>query len=188
MRPTFVTAITVLSVLTSLLVGCKTTEYTLYLQDVNVKGPISQPPVNITSNNLEKPLRITSHISFRMDNKRTIAGQIEGHSQVDAEGRYLVDTLINGTNNTVTFRERMGANNITFAGQNLHWELPSASFGVDVDYTLSKHWAPTIQQPTARDSGGTVSGLACFPSKAILQSASMAASVGSSFSTRLQRS
>ena len=124
------------------LAGCKTTEYTLYLQDVRVKGPISQPPVSITDRNQEKPLRIMPHFSFNSNN-RALGGQIDGHSLVNANGRYMVDTTY-GSNNTVSFHERTGSNNLPFLGENLQWDQPSASFGADIDYTFSKHWALSL--------------------------------------------
>jgi hypothetical protein len=133
----------VLFILASLLTGCTTTEYTLYLQDVNIKGPVSQPPVHITNNNMEKRLRISPHITFDAGSNRTLAGQLDGHSNVDARGRYRVDTIIN-SNNTVSFRETAGANTMPFTGKNLHWTTPSSSFGVDVDYTMSNHWALSL--------------------------------------------
>ena len=131
----------VLSLLVSLNPGCTTTEYTLYLQDVNLKGPISQPPVHITSAAVEKPLRITPHIAFNTNNERTITGQIDGHSMVDGNGSFRVDTTFNFADQTVSFRERSGANTEPFTGKNLHWITPTATFGVDVDYSLSEHWA-----------------------------------------------
>ena len=124
--------------------GCTTTEYTLYLQDVQVKGPISQPPVPITDRNQEKPLRITPHFSFNPTSGRTLGGQIDGHSPVDANGRYQVDAVIDTFYHTISFHERPGANNFSFSGQNLRWEQPSSSMGVDVDYTFSKHWALSL--------------------------------------------
>ncbi len=141
MRPSFSTFVPVPFILASLLSGCTTTEYTLYLQDVAVKGPISQPPVHITSDNMEKPLRITPHIAVNTASNSTLGGQIDGHSPVDATGKYQVIAIVDSTAHTVTFRESPGANTQTFTGQNLHWEMPSASFGLDVDYTLSNHLA-----------------------------------------------
>ena len=119
--------------------ACTTTEYTLYLQDVTVKGPISQPPVHITNNNLEKPLRITPHLSFNTG--ASLNGRISGHSPVDSTGTYRVVTTVDSTSHVVTFHESAGANTQAFTGQNLTWKMPSASFGVDVDYTAGKHVA-----------------------------------------------
>jgi hypothetical protein len=64
---------------------------------------------------------------------------LDGHSPVDANGNYRVDTIIN-SNNTVSFRENGIANTMPFTGRNLHWTTPSTSFGVDLDYTMSNHW------------------------------------------------
>lgn len=122
------------------LFGCATD--VLYLQDVSIKGPASQPPVHITNGNMEKKLRISPHISFDAGRNRTLAGQLDGHSPVDANGIYRVDTIIN-SNNTISFREN-AANTMPFTGRNLHWTTPSTSFGVDVDYTMSNHWALSV--------------------------------------------
>lgn len=125
---------------TGLLVGCANEEYTLYLQDVNVTGPISQPPLHITNNRKDKVLSITPHIAFNTKQDRTVVGQIEGHSPVDGLGGYQVDTIVN-SNQTISFRERRGANSMSFSGQNLRWRLPDATAGIDVDYATSKHFA-----------------------------------------------
>lgn len=124
-----------------LLTGCVATEeYTLYLQDVSVTGPITQPPLHITNRKREKPLSITPHMTINANNDRTVAGQIEGHSLVAATGNFQVDTIFN-SNHTISFRERPGANVNAFTGHNLRWKLPDATFGVDVDYATSNHLA-----------------------------------------------
>ena len=133
-----------LQILWFVLPGCTTTEYTLYLQDVRVEGPVSQPPVSITDRNQEKPLRISPHFTMSPGNNRTLWGQLDGHSPVDANGRYQVDTAVNGGSHSVSFHERAGANNFTFIGQNLHWDQPSSSFGVDIDYAFARHWALSL--------------------------------------------
>ncbi len=130
----------VMIVFISLFLGCTTPEYTLYLQDVSMNGPISQPPVHITVNNTEEQLRISPHVSLRPSGNRAVTGVLEGHSMVDARGQYQVDTIIN-SDNTVSFRERTGANNFSFTGENLRWRMPLTFLGVDVDYSFSRHWA-----------------------------------------------
>src|SRR5512135_3942471 len=72
----------------SLLTGCVATEeYTLYLQDVHVSGPISQPPVHTTNNKSGKPVSITPHVAFN-GSGRAIAGRIDGHSPVGGDGTF----------------------------------------------------------------------------------------------------
>jgi hypothetical protein len=125
-----------------LLTGCVATEeYTLYLQDVGINGPISQPPLHITNRKRERPLSVTPHIAINATSSRSVAGQIEGHSLVGASGTYEVDTIFS-SNHRVSFRERSNAN--AFTGQNLHWKLPEAVFGVDVDYATSNHLAISL--------------------------------------------
>ncbi len=124
----------------ALLAGCVTEEYTLYLQDVNVSGPISQPPVHVTSNKKAGSLSVTPHIAINTNKGHTVAGRIDGHSPVDVSGVYRVDTLFS-SDHTISFRERAGANNYSFIGNNLLWTLLDATFGVDVDYAISKHVA-----------------------------------------------
>jgi len=126
--------------LVCVLAGCS--DYTLYLQDVHVKGPISQPPVPITDGNQEKPLKISPHFSFVPGGARNLRGRMDGHSPVGTDGMYHVDTLVNGT--TVSFREHAGANTLGYAGQNLTWDQPSASLGLNLDYTFAKHWALSL--------------------------------------------
>lgn len=139
MRHSFIIPTVTLLSLASILSGCTTTDYTLYLQDVTVKGPIGQPLVHITNNNLERPLRITPHISFNTN--ASLGGRIDGHSPVDSTGTYRVYTTVDSSSHVVTFHESPGSNTQSFTGQNLVWKMPSASFGLDVDYTASRHVA-----------------------------------------------
>jgi hypothetical protein len=137
--------------------GCITTEYTLYLQDVNVTGPISQPPVHITSDMKEKPLRITPHIAINPAGRRDITGQIDGHSKVDRNGIYQVDTIRN-SDNTVLFRERTNANRYAFNGKNLIWKTPAVIVGANFDFTIGNHIALSLGTSYSSESGNGLWG------------------------------
>ena len=69
-------------------------------------------------------------------------GRVEGHTRVNARGVYQVDSTVN--NGSVSYTERDGVNTYTFQGENLTWELPNYTVGLDFDYTLTNHLALSL--------------------------------------------
>jgi hypothetical protein len=127
------------ALLGALFLGCGTTDYTLYLQDVTVKGPIARPPLHITNANEESHVRVTPHVEFNPRRNQKVVGVISGHSLVNQHGVFQVDTLVDGR--TIRFREHVDANTNQFTGTNLTWRIPDQSGGVDLDIHLSQNFA-----------------------------------------------
>ena len=119
--------------LTFFLSSCTTVTDSLYVQDVNVKGPINQPPIRIAGRD-----STTFIISpkFFINSNRIYNGRIDGHTQVNSEGIFQVDTIING--NEITYKIAQGKNTFDYKGENLHWSIPDYMVGLDLDIALSK--------------------------------------------------
>jgi hypothetical protein len=115
------------------LASCSTITDTLYVQEINVKGPVNQPPVKVTS---KDTALFTISPRFFFNTKKNYSGLIEGHTKVNSEGFFQIDTLRNG--NELSYRETPGANTNEFYGENLYWSLPDYYVGFDIDIPLSK--------------------------------------------------
>jgi len=124
-------------ILQLILSGC-TTIKTLYLQDVEVTGPINQSPVHITDST-ETP-SVTFSMRFSYNPEKEIKAQSEGTPMVNSEGFYQVDTIYNN-DGTITYKETPGANNYFYQEQNLTWNFASVTAGLDMDIKLTQNFA-----------------------------------------------
>ncbi len=113
--------------------SCSQITDTLYVQDVNVKGPINQPPIRVTGKDSSS---FTITPKFFINTKKSYDGLVEGHTKVNSEGFFQVDTIRNG--DEVTYRETAGVNNFQFEEENLHWSMPDYLVGLDIDIALSR--------------------------------------------------
>jgi hypothetical protein len=118
-------------------IGCTTINQTLYLQNIQVSGPMNNPPLNITTNQKQGSFTISPRFSIN-DNKQ-LSGRIEHHSFVDNQGIYRVDTVLN--NGTRYYTESNGKNINEYKGNNLIWNLPSFLAAVNIDYSAGDHIA-----------------------------------------------
>ncbi len=119
--------------------GC--TSDTVYLQDLNVIGPIKQPPIHITEKHRERGFSISPW--FSLHNQEVFAGQIAGHSKVSASDVFVVDT-IRQNGNIVGFEEPQGVNIIPYQGKTMHWAIPTSTYGVDINFTSSSLFALSL--------------------------------------------
>jgi hypothetical protein len=119
--------------------ACSVTQE-IYLQDVQVKGPLFQPPVFVTDSTEAGQFRIAPSISF--GNAHTFMGSVEGHTRVNRDGRYQLDTTRNGYE--ISLRETPGANIYPYSGQNLRWETPNIIAGVQGSLALSRGFSLTF--------------------------------------------
>jgi len=113
--------------------SCAPVTESLYVQDVEVQGPINQPPVRITGK--VTPSFIVSPKFFINSNKK-FNSSIDGHTSVNSAGVFQVDTVVNG--NSITYKITPGANTYPFRGENLHWTIPDYMVGLDLDVAMSK--------------------------------------------------
>jgi hypothetical protein len=123
--------------------GCGPThEITLYLQQLEVRGPVNQPPLHITRDPEGGKVTVTPYVSF--SSEKLLQGHISGHSRINNSGLYQVDTMKTSDNLGVYFQERAGVNTIPFTGRNLRWKLPSSTFGISADLPLSRVFALSL--------------------------------------------
>jgi hypothetical protein len=131
-------AIIVLSIMT----GCKTTHIptttirTLNLQQAEVTGPINQPPIHITDSIDAPSITITPRFSY--NSQTDIRGEIGGHTLVNEEGIFQVDTFYNY--GSFTLKETPGANIHRYSGKNFTWNVASVYAALDLDFRLSTNF------------------------------------------------
>jgi len=117
------------------LCGCTVTR-TIYLQDVVVNGPVSQPPLNITD---ERNSNFTVSPRIFVHTKSSVLANNGGHSPVDSRGVFIIDTAFN-SDGTIKFRSSPKNSNF-YKGDNLRWNIPDFTAGIDLNYKFSDHFA-----------------------------------------------
>ncbi len=118
-------------------VGCTTINQTLYLQNIEVSGPMNNPPLNITAD--QKQGSFTFSTRFSVNDNKQLSGRIEKHSNVDVGGIYRVDTVFNGDGSR--YYKESNKNFNEYKGKNLEWNLPNFLAAVNVDYAAGNHIA-----------------------------------------------
>ncbi len=121
----------------NLFYGCGTIKQDVYLQNVEVSGPINQPPLAITKDLKAGTLTISPKIYFY--NTRRVTAQVNSHTKVDQDGVFQVDTIFN--NNGSFYYKASGADSIEFKGSNLEWNFPAFSTGLQLDACITNHFA-----------------------------------------------
>jgi len=119
------------------LFGC-TTIQTLYLQDVEVTGPINQSPVHITDSTNTPSVTISARFSYNPE--KEIKAKTDGTPKVNSQGFYQVDTTFYN-DGTIKYTKTPGVNRFPYPGENLTWKLASFTAGLDFDFKLSRSFA-----------------------------------------------
>jgi len=119
--------------------GCvpSTTVTRIYLQEVEVHGPMNSSPVHITDSS-QTSITISPRIAF--NTKNTLTGKIDDHTLVNDQGFFQVDTIYNG-DGTFSFQESPGANKYQYEENNLTWYAPDITASLDFDLKISKSFA-----------------------------------------------
>jgi hypothetical protein len=110
--------------------GCATVQQTIYLQNVEVNGPINNPPVFISDGS--NKITISPWLSFNTNNQLT--GRAN-HSMVNGNGVFQVDTAYE--NGNIVYRQS-NANNYVYNKDNVQWNLPDVKAGLNIDLPVSK--------------------------------------------------
>ena len=118
-------------------VGCTTINQTLYLQNIEVSGPMNNPPLNITAD--QKQGSFTFSTRFSVNDNKQLSGRIEKHTNVDVGGIYRIDTVFNGDGSR--YYKESNKNFNEYKGKNLEWNLPNFLAAVNVDYAAGNHIA-----------------------------------------------
>jgi hypothetical protein len=131
-------ALTGVSVIALMFVSCttQTTVQNIYVQDIQLKGPVNQSPVYLTRDTKPHQWRIIPRVEII--NTKAMNGQVEGHTAVNSKGIFQVDTLRDNQGYILGFEEPRGVNVFGFRGKNLDWSLPGVNAALDFDYTLGR--------------------------------------------------
>jgi hypothetical protein len=145
-----------------LLTSCSTTQK-LYLQDVEVIGPISQTPIHITDSSSVSPVVISLRFSYNPESE--IQAESDGMKPVNSQGFFQVDTFYNN-DGTITYRQTPGANIFQYQGRNLTWEFGKITVGFDLDIKLTRNLAlftgASYSGSSNKSAWGGIAGLGLF--------------------------
>ncbi|UCH65746.1 MAG: hypothetical protein JSW63_01020 [Ignavibacterium sp.] len=137
-----------------ILSACTTTTQSLYVQNAEVFGPINQIPIHLTDSTDTPSITFSPWFSYSA--KKTISGHIDGHSLVNENEIFQVDTFYNGS--AVTYRETPGANRYSFTGENFTWYVPTVTAGLNMDIALSRAFAISLGANYSSQQGKSLWG------------------------------
>ena len=127
-----------LPAVTLFLTGCSSVTQTIYLQNVDVSGPLNQPPIVVVSH---PGSTFTVSPRFSYNGRKYLSGNVDSHSTINENNIYQIDTVYNPDG---TRSYKISDSNIyEFKGDNLTWNLPQVTAGLDMDIQLSKAFAVT---------------------------------------------
>lgn len=120
--------------------GCTTTKQTIYLQDVQVNGPINTPPIHLSDNDTAGSFTVSPRFAINSGTKR-LSGKISEHSKVNDQGILQLDTIMHEGNPAYRISP---ANTKEYEKDNFSWNLPEFSAGVDIDMKVLKGLALSL--------------------------------------------
>jgi len=119
-----------LLLLSIILSGCTSVQQTIYIQDVEVNGPLNNPPIFISDN--KSGITVSPWLSFNSNHQ---VNGIANHSNVNVNGVFQVDTIYDGGQ---LYYRQSNANSYPYNKNNVRWNLPDIKAGVDVDLPVSR--------------------------------------------------
>jgi hypothetical protein len=121
----------ILIVVAMLLFSCVDTK--VFVQKVEVEGPMIQPMVKITNNkNIDE---VETSFRLLVNSKDKLDINANGHTFVNYTGEYIVEEVPGED----YYRENIGDNLIQFKGNNTTWKLPQFQFGLNLDVPVSNY-------------------------------------------------
>ncbi|MFH0734380.1 MAG: hypothetical protein V1773_06205 [bacterium] len=117
------------------LTGCTTTKTSL--QNIEVDGTIVNLPIRITENKTAGTFEL--HFNYLKNNTPTLNTNVEGHSKVNNNGLFIVESVPNET----YYIERSGVNTNEYIGDNLRWNTPEYAVSGDLDLAISNSFVFT---------------------------------------------
>jgi hypothetical protein len=115
------------------LTGCTITQE-LYIQRVDIKSPVFEPPLLISDSTKSGDFTLSPYLSF--GNNRTFAGSVGSHTKVNRYGIYQLDTTYSGYQ--VHLRETPGANTYEYSKENMRWRGPDVTGGLQGEIALGR--------------------------------------------------
>jgi hypothetical protein len=126
-----------------LLYGCTTQETvkttTVYLQEMELTGPINQSPIHISDSSDTPAITFSPRFSYSIE--KSVDGKIAGHTLVNQNGVFEIDTVFNSDGTINHYEEVPGANRYTYKGNNLFWNIPAVTAGLDIDFKITRNFA-----------------------------------------------
>lgn len=124
-----------------LFISCTTIKQTLYLQEAEVTGPISQPPIHLTDSS-DTP-SVTFSPKFSYNTNKTLTGNVRQTTEI-----FEFDTTFVPSENSLT------------------WSMATVYAGIDIDLKVSRSFAISVgvnysSQSNFEAWGGTV-GIGLF--------------------------
>jgi hypothetical protein len=114
--------------------GCGT--QSVYLQNIQVDGPLGVPPVFIVGEEQGSVGTFRLAVSASAGPDQKIEGRADGHTDVNAAGVYQVDTVRSG--GSVEYIEREGVNTRRFEGTNFRWTLVPLTLSLQGDIQVAR--------------------------------------------------
>ncbi|MGE5401982.1 MAG: hypothetical protein ACM3S2_16420, partial [Ignavibacteriales bacterium] len=115
--------------------GCTsvTVKQEIFLDKVNVSGPVNHPPVQVTQKDQAK--KVTISPKFYINQTKFLEARVKSPN-VNSSGFYQVDTVYD--NDGTWHYEESNRNGFAYKGANLKWDLPDMYTGLDVDLPISQ--------------------------------------------------
>ncbi len=153
----------ILLLIALLLSGCGVITNKLYIQEANLESNLNSPPLNITKNKTAGSITVSPGISI--NSQKNISGSVMEHTKVNSSNVFQVDSTI--ADGSISYKES-GKNVYSYKGNNMHWNLPEAALGLNIDVALSDRFALTIGANTyfqnEKSSVGGHAGIGYFKS------------------------
>ena len=112
---------------------------TIYLQEIELTGPINQSPIHITDSTNAPSITISPRLSY--GTPTSVDGKISGHTLVNQDGYFQIDTVFNPDGTINHYQESPGANRYQYKENNLFWEMPSVNASLDIDLKLTRNFS-----------------------------------------------
>ena len=112
---------------------------TIYLQEIEVSGPLNESPIHL-SDSADTP-SITFSPKFSYNTKNTVTGMVSGHTLVNEDGIFEIDTIYNPDGTINHYEKTTGANRYQFNENNMTWYLPDIVMSLDVDVKITRNFA-----------------------------------------------
>lgn len=111
---------------------------TIHLQEATVSGPINQAPIHLTKETDTPSFTVSPRFSYT--NSQQVNTYVSGHTPVNSEGIFQVDTVFH-IDGSISFNQDREANIYEYNGENLTWNVASINAGIDFDARFTKSFA-----------------------------------------------
>lgn len=112
---------------------------TIYLQEIEIAGPLNESPIHL-SDSLDTPaITFSPRVSY--NTKTTVTGMVGGHTPVNENGIFQIDTIYNPDGTISHYEKTPGANRFLYNDNNFTWYVPDITLGLDLDLKITRNFA-----------------------------------------------